>query len=142
MKIRLLKTSILFTAILLLSCNENDDCSCSFDIHNKWEATEFMSIESVFYAKDNDFNPVIEFKTNGSIAFQLDANGGSGTFETGENNELEFTNLGWTDMCCDSDFSEKFVEMLPQVTSYTIENSTLKLFVSEWGWIELKLVSD
>ena len=142
MKIRLYRTFSLLTAILLLSCSKDDDCSCSYDIHNKWEATEFMSIESMYYAKENEYNPILEFKNNGTITFLLDKNNGTGTFILGENNELEITNLGWTDMCCDSDFSEKFVEMLPQVNSYTIEKNTLKLFVSEWGWIEFEMISD
>jgi heat shock protein HslJ len=101
-----------------------------------------MSIESVLYTKENGYNPVIEFKTDGTLAFQLDANGGTGTFEISENNSIEIANLGWTDMCCDSEFSEKFVEMLLLVNSFSIEGNILKLFVTEWGWIELKLISD
>lgn len=101
-----------------------------------------MSIESLLYAKDNGYNPVIEFKHDGTISFQLDKNSGTGTFEISGENELEITNLGWTDMCCDSDFSEKFVEMLPPVTSYSIQTDGMKLNVPEWGWINLNLVSD
>lgn len=127
------------SAILFLSCNKNE-CNCSTDIYSKWEATDFMSFESVVYAKENGFNPILEFKTDGTLIFKLDKNSGTGTFETSGNNELEIANLGWTDMCCDSDFSEKFVEMLPQVTSYYIEDNVLKLYVSEWGWIDLKLL--
>jgi len=45
-------------------------------------------------------------------------------------------------VCCDSEFSKKFVEMLPLVNSFSTEENILKLFVTEWGWIELKLISD
>lgn len=141
MNIKIPGVFILLSVIMFSSCN-NNECNCSTDIYNKWEVTEFMSVESVLYAKDNGYNPVIEFKTYGTIAFQLDANTGTGTFKIVGFNELEITNLGWTDMCCDSEFSEKFVEMLPQVTSYSIEENKLKLYVPEWGWINLSLISD
>ena len=141
MKIRILVTAIILVSFFLSSC-ENNVCDCQVGIFNKWEATEFMSVESVFYAKENGYNPVIEFKTDGTLTFQLDVNVGTGKFETGENNSMEIANLGWTDMCCDSDFSEKFVEMLPQVNRFSIEENILKLHVTEWGWIELQLISD
>ena len=142
MKIKLLRVFlfVLMAAILFLSCNENEH-NCTTDLNNKWEATEFKSIESVHYTKVDGKNPVVEFKANGTIIFQLDKNNGIGTFEIIGNKKLEITNLGWTDMCCDSSFSEKFVEMLPQVTSYSIEEKTLNLYVPEWGWIELKLLN-
>jgi len=139
MKIKLFGPFIL-SVVIFFSCNKSDDCSCPADIRNKWEVTKFMSIESMYYGKENGYNPILEFKTDGFLNFQLDANEGTGTFEISANNDLEISNLGWTDMCCDSDFSEKFVEMLPQVTSYSIEKEILKLVVTEWGWIELKLL--
>ena len=141
MKINIIGILFILVSIFLSSC-ENKDCDCQVEIFNKWEATEFISIESVLYAKENGYNPVIEFKTDGTLTFQLDANVGTGTFETSENNSMEIANLGWTDMCCDSDFSEKFVEMLPQVNRFSIEENILKLHVTEWGWIELQLISD
>jgi len=132
---------IMLFLISFISCEE-DECKCQINIYKSWEASDFMSIESVLYTKENGYNPVIEFKTDGTLAFQLDANGGTGTFEISENNSIEIANLGWTDMCCDSEFSEKFVEMLLLVNSFSIEGNILKLFVTEWGWIELKLISD
>jgi heat shock protein HslJ len=62
-----------------------------------------------------------------------------GNFSVSDNNVIQLSASGCTKMCCDSEFSKKFVQMLPQVESYQIEKNKLKLDVPGWGWINLKL---
>jgi len=57
-------------------------------------------------------------------------------------NKLECSAAGRTKMCCDSPISKKLTVMLPQVTTYNIENNVLRLNVPEWGWINLERISD
>jgi len=138
MRKTLIQISILIILPLLFSC-EKDKNEIAEDIYNTWEVVDFMSIESVLYAKNNGFNPTIEFKRDGSISVRLDANSCFGNFEIAEGDAIEIGELGCTKICCDSDFSNKFSIMLSRVESYSIEENNLKLNISDWGWINLKL---
>jgi len=133
-----------FIAILLLvflfAC-EKDECNCNHEnIIGKWEATFLLTQESVGYPKNNDYNPVVEFKNDNTVALVLDVNSCFGEFTLHENNGIEISNAGCTEICCDSAFSEKIVELLPQVTNFTIEGNELKLNIPG-GWIRLNRVS-
>lgn len=128
--------------ILTSSCKEKE-CGCTEgDLIGKWSVDEFMSLESVAYPKNDDFNPVIEFRSDGSYQIQLDANSCNGSFVLNGKDEIEISSAGCTKICCDSPFSEKFIRMLPQVESYSFEDEVLNLYVSGWGWIHLKPVSN
>lgn len=137
-----LKIVLLLLVALIGACNDNNECLCPDDIIGNWEVKEFMSVESVLYAKDNNYNPSIEFLGDGTTNIKLDINACFGSYETGGNSSIVISNSGCTEACCDSDFSLKFMEMLPQVSTYELENDTLKLHVSSWGWIELQIVSE
>lgn len=100
----------------------------------------FMSIESVAYSKDKNYNPVIQFNTDGSYSLKLDINYCGGSFSLTGENGIAISAGGCTKICCDSKFSQKFTEMLPKVISYSIERNKMKLNVSGWGWIELEAV--
>lgn len=128
---------VFFLLVINVSCDEKHDEFVG--IINRWEVVDFMSIESVMYAKDKEFNPIIEFHENGSYSLQLDLNSCSGSFELIREKGINITTAGCTKICCDSEFSRKFVLMLPQVTSYSIEGNKMKLDISGWGWINLKL---
>ncbi len=137
------KLTFLFGALLLLivSCSDEDNCDCPTDILGKWEAQVFLSLESRGYSKNADYHPTIEFKEDGTIAVKLDINACFGSFETGEEATINISDSGCTEACCDSEFSQKFMEMLPQVRSYEIDGEALKLYVQEWGWIQLTYLS-
>ena len=128
--------------VLILGCKDKDAVCSNKDISGKWEVKEMMSLESVLYAKKNDYNPLIEFKTDGTYIIQLDVNTCCGGYIFDNENRIELTSAGCTKICCDSDFSTKFVQMLPEISSCSFDKSTLKLRISGWGWYELKFVSD
>lgn len=46
-----------------------------------------------------------------------------------------------TEACCDSQFSQKLATMLPEVTTYEIDGSVLKLHIPQWGYIECEIFS-
>ncbi len=133
---------LVFSFVLSLNSCEDKYCSCSEEINGTWEVEQFMSIESVLYAKNNNYSPSVEFKTDGSFEIHLDINVCSGRFELSEESGITFSAIGCTEACCDSDFSEKFIEMLPQVSDYEIDGKDLKLNVPGWGWIELTRISN
>ncbi|WP_346861886.1 META domain-containing protein [uncultured Draconibacterium sp.] len=131
-----------FLLVVMISCNDDNNCSCNTTIIGQWQATEFMSVESVLYAKNDDYNPVVEFKNDGTYLLALDRNGCIGDFEFDASGNISITGASCTEMCCDSDFSVKFGAMLGQVSSFEIDRDELKLQVSGWGWIVLERISD
>lgn len=128
----------IFILCSIISCNKNN-IEVTNTIYNRWEIIDFISVESMMYAKDNEFNPGIEFHKNGSYSLQLDVNNCLGNFELSGKEGIVLTAAGCTKMCCDSDFSNKVKEMIHQVEGYSIENNKMKLNIPGWGWINLKL---
>ncbi|WP_340111481.1 META domain-containing protein [Maribellus mangrovi] len=133
--------TVLLIALFLASCRDNDAKNCE-ELTGKWEIKEFISIESVLYAKDNAYNPLIEFNDDGTYNLYLDRNGCQGSFEFGEGDAIHISPAGCTEMCCDSDFSIKAAIMLNQVETYEMQDNDLELHIPTWGFLVLKKVSD
>lgn len=127
---------VLIFVFVFNSCKRSD---VARDIYNRWEIVDMMSVESVLYAKEDNFNPMIQLYTNGSVSLQLYANHCIGDFVLTGQEEIKIILTGCTEICCDSDFSTKIQEMLSQVKSYSIERNKMKLNVPGWGWINLEL---
>jgi len=141
MKKRILLFIVLVVSILLQACND-DECDCKGQIVGKWKVDGFMSIESVSYSKDNSYSPFITFNSDGTYDVELDVNACSGDYLTGSNDSLSISDIACTEICCDSYFSEKFVDMLSQVSAYNISDDELWLIVTGWGWVVLNRVSE
>lgn len=139
---RILKLILLLLIPICFACDDEVSLPDLHEIYGKWEAREFLSLESRGYPKNNDYNPTIEFRKDGSLAIKLDINSCFGSFNLQGESGIAMGNSGCTEACCDSEFSSKFVAMLPRVSSYKIENQSLKLYVTEWGWIELVWISE
>lgn len=130
--------TISFILLVLFSCDKSESDTAD-SIFNTWEVVDFMSIESVSYAKNPDIPVLITFDLNETYQLNLDVNSCSGNYAISDNAHIEISTPGCTKMCCESDFSNKVAKMLPQVSSYTIEGNILKLNVPQWGWINLVL---
>lgn len=139
---RYLLAIFIFQMLTIVACNDDDSCYCEVDIIGKWEAKEFLSVESRSYSKLDGQNPTINFKSDGTYDVYLDVNHCFGDFELSKDDVIQMSGAGCSEACCDSEFSEKFVEMLPQVTSFEIDGDVLRLYVSDWGWIKLEWISD
>ncbi|MDO8951656.1 MAG: META domain-containing protein [Draconibacterium sp.] len=133
-RLHLIFISLLILVIVSCDKSETDEKGV---IYGKWEVTTFMSVESAAYPKKNGFNPVIEFKNDELYSLILDVNSCSGSFTLMAENNISISSAGCTKICCDSEFSKKFVTMLLQVNRYSIEGNKMKLNIPGWGWIEL-----
>ena len=100
---------IFFLTLSIFSCDKNET-EVRTGILGKWKATEFMSVESVAYPKKDGYNPVIEFNNDGTYYLKLDMNSCIGIFTLTDNSGISMTAPGCTKICCDSEFSKKFVE--------------------------------
>ncbi|MDX8337609.1 META domain-containing protein [Draconibacterium sp. IB214405] len=127
---------------LTFSSCKDDACDCNGQLIGMWEADVFMSLESVGYPKDDNYSPLIEFKSDGSYDLLLDVNACGGEYSLSVNDSISISSPGCTKICCDSEFSVKLSTMLPQVSTYTITGDELQLSVSGWGWIALNRISE
>lgn len=134
---RTLPVILLFLSMIAFSCSDDEKLN-NEGIYGKWQATTFISVESMGYPKNNGYNPVIEFKSDGSYYLKLDMNYCMGNFSVSDKNKISISPAGCTKMCCDSRFSDKFVLMLTRIKSFEFEGNKLKMNVPEWGWIELE----
>ena len=132
---------VIFTLFVLIgfSCDKKETNEVT-DIYGKWKVAEFISVESLYYDKNNGNSPLIEFRNDGTYILKLDVNLCIGNFTISDDNSISVAFSGCTKVCCDSEFSKKFIMMLPKVKSFHFSENRLNLDVPEWGWIEL--VSD
>lgn len=130
-----MKITTLLLLVVLFACKKECD-RCDPDLFGRWEVTGLVSIESVLYEKMDGYNPVMEFKKGGSLDIKLDINLCFADFSITKGTTIDIGPAGCTEACCDSEFSQKLIEMLPQVKNWSVENDTLKLDVPGWGWIE------
>ncbi|HET6558677.1 MAG TPA: META domain-containing protein [Prolixibacteraceae bacterium] len=128
----------LFGAFTLMGSCQEEIVAGDDDLFHTWEATEFMSLESVAYPRNEGSAVLLTFKRDGSYHLRLDVNSCMGSYETGDSASIHIESAGCTKMCCDSPFSVKLSEMLTKVTSYQIEDDTLQLHVPGWGYVELE----
>ncbi len=135
-----LQILVLIVIIMIPGSCQKENTPVEYKIYNTWEAKEFISILSFNYPKDKDNKLLLTFKQGGTYQLKLDVNTCSGKFESNVANLIEVDFPACTEICCDSEFSNKFVALLPSVTSYTIKGKILDLNVPNWGTIRLDLV--
>ena len=130
-------TVIFFFILFLFSCDKNVKNEFEY-IAGKWTITDFISLESASYPKNNGFNPTIEFKNDGTFNLKLDFNNCFGDYFPTDGNAISFSAVGCTKICCDSEFSKKLCLILPRVKTFQFERNMLKLIVPGWGWVILE----
>ena len=135
--------TVLILSLILVFVNME---SCKKDatpedakFYNTWEVKEFISILATDYPKDPNNKILITFNNTGTYQLKLDVNTCSGTFESNVANIIDVGFPACTEACCDSKFSNKFTDLLPSVTSYSIDGKVLLLNVPNWGTIKLAL---
>ena len=138
MKKYLILAFIVFLEGLFPSCKKDHD-KVANDIYKSWEIIDIMSIESVFYEKNQENKLLITFTPDGTYQLKFDVNNCLGNYSLIDKENIEISVPGCTKICCDSPFSQKISNMLSEVNSYTLERNKLKLNVDNWGWINLIL---
>ena len=133
-----LKILIIISIFLIANSCKKDEKVNSI-LLSTWEAKSFISLESVAYPKNENTPILLTFKKDGTYSLKLDRNSCGGTFSANKTNQIEIEFPACTEACCDSQFSNKLATMLPQVASYSIEGTILKLNVPRWGYIECEI---
>lgn len=129
---------LLLIPLINFSCK--DELVQTQDIFHTWEAKEFISLESVSYPKIEENKILLNIESPNSYQLKLDYNQCNGQISQLSHSKIVFQSAGCTKICCDSKFSQKLVEMLPQVTSYHLDNHKLNLYIDGWGSILLQRI--
>lgn len=123
---------LLFVFSIVLSGCEKD---IVFDsIEGKWEVISLYKNQS--YNTEADFNYTIEFKKNGSVLLELDANYCESKYSTSCDDCISFEGFGCTKKCCDSDYALKLKSVIEESKHYSIDGDILTL--NNVGEVKLK----
>lgn len=101
--------------------------SCEKGLENtRWKVTEIRQANATktdMPTKDY----ILEFKSDKSVGIKLDINNCFGSYEISDPNQIQFSPMGCTKACCDSEFANQFINLLQQVKSYTVAGKKLTL---------------
>ena len=135
-----LKVQILVSLIIILfSTSCNDEHPNIEDIYHTWEAKSFASFESRGYLKNEENTISLLLEKSGTYQLHLDVNGCRGEISGISKSQIKFTPAICTEICCDSEFSQKLAQILPEVRNYSIGGNRLTLSVPDWGLIFFEL---
>jgi META domain. len=129
----------IFILLFVVCACRKDGASDVQSLYHSWEAKSFMSVESVAYPKTEGKRVLLTFNPSGNVGLKLEANGCGSSFVISKPGQIKMDPFLCTLICCDSQFSDKLLQMLPQVTSYEIVKNKLRLNVPQWGYIEFEL---
>lgn len=133
------KGLLVICLLVVMSCQEEEDKQPMDQLFGQWEVVAIYSdsVEGEL-EKTNGFNPIITFKTDLRMDIQLDVNSAGGVLEYPGNNEINVVNSWSTDACCDSEFSEKFLEKLQDLSHFSFPSKDrAELHAGDWGYFEL-----
>jgi hypothetical protein len=130
---------LIFILMIPGSCHK-DDTPAVYTLYNTWEVKEFISLLPVNFPKNKDKKLLLTFNQGGTYQLKLDVNTCSGTFDSSIANLIDVGFPACTELCCDSEFSSKFSDIMPSITTYSINGKILDLNVPNWGTVRLNLV--
>ena len=109
--------TILLT-LSLVACSKDD-----IDVSNLlyiWTVVSIQTIDSIILYIPPEEKVTITFQKNNTFNVQLEVNVCEGNFNIAVPNSMSINSVGCAYAYCDSEFSQKFIELLPQTTTYTI----------------------
>jgi len=113
--------------IIILSCHKDSMDYSNILSTNAWKINSYRIGNPVAYSfttEDYIFNFNGEKKT---YELNLDVNDCSGSFIISDKISIELESPGCSEICCDSDFAEELLRVIPIITNYQIRGNLLWL---------------
>ena len=124
---------LLFFCFTLWTCEKKE---IDIDITtSSWEIVSIKKSGQVFFDKAKE-RYTLEFTNDLTYILTLDVNNCRGVYTIPTNGKIIFETPGCTKVCCDSDYAEILLELMPKMTEYYIRGDVLKFTGN--GQIELR----
>ena len=113
-KYRILILTVL-VGLIMWSCEKED---INIDIKsNNWEVVKIKKQGESTYTKTKE-SYVLEFTSDTTCTLKLDVNNCFGNYEIINSGNIKINPMVCTEICCDSDFAEKLLQLFPKMTEY------------------------
>jgi len=109
---------------MFTSCKkENIDTEIDITLH-EWQVKKIRKEGELNYLNSTE-NYVFKFKNNMTFTFNLDVNSCGGHYRILNKSNLEISNKYCTEICCDSEYAEELLHLLPRMRQYYIQDNKL-----------------
>lgn len=124
-------------SLLALSACKKENINVDL-LGNQWQAVKLKKEGATFYKKAKG-EYLLTFGAGNNYGFSLDVNDSGGDYEISSPGTIAMDFNFFTLVCCDSDFANEAVELLPKMTSYVEKGDKLTFWGNE-GEIVFKRV--
>ena len=106
-----------FFLLVILSC-EKDVYDTDKDLTiNDWRVVKLRKQGDLSYTSTENLY-ILKFLNDTTFVISLDINGCGGQYKIISNGNIELEPLYCTEICCDSDFADDLIQLIPQMTKY------------------------
>jgi heat shock protein HslJ len=106
---------IALLSLIMWSCEKN-----IFDVDLKsssWKVVKIKNQNDSSYIEASE-SYVLVFSDDATYTLSLDVNNCFGDYEIINNSGINISAMGCTEICCDSEFAENLMQLLPQMTRF------------------------
>ena len=128
---------LLFLAIIISLCSTSchkEDINIDITLHD-WEVVKIKSATASSFSKTQEIY-ILSFTSDTRYSINLDVNDCSGEYQIPSKGNIIIGYASCSEACCDTDFAEDLIRLLPKMTSYYGKGE--KLFLEGEGEIVLK----
>lgn len=116
---------LLFTSIF--SCVKKVPLVSLTDHDWKLEKLQILEDPSlqVWSSTFPEIDHILKFQSDSEFTINLDVNNCFGSYSTSQNIDCEFNDLGCSEACCDSEFSEELIRRITKASKFEITGDKL-----------------
>ena len=123
-------------SLVVFSCTKENISLAELQL-GKWEVEKFKKTKgSSFVKAENSYT--LAFTSDSSIVVILDENRCEGTYHIRSDENIDFSTLPCTYLCCDTEYALDFVRLIPFMTKYSSRGN--QLILEGQGQIVLKRI--
>lgn len=130
----LITLTITALVILLFSCTKENISLTELQL-GKWEVEKIKKANGSSFLKAEK-SYTLAFTSDSSIVVRLDKNSCEGTYQISSDENIRFSTLPCTYLCCDTEYATDFVSLIPFMTKYSKRGN--QLILGGQGQIVLK----
>ena len=110
--------------IIFPSC-EKENIDTEIDITlNEWKVIKIRKQGELFYLSATE-SYIFEFINDTTFTFNLDVNSCGGQYKIISKGNIKLGCTYCTEICCDSDYAEELLQLIPNMTKYYGEDNKL-----------------